>query len=508
MRLGNNVRESSTPSPLNIVFVASEAVPFAKTGGLADVCGVLPAELAKLGHKCTLFIPAYRRAMSCGVPIDATDVGFTIPMGGRHIACRLLKAQLALGVDVYLIDQPQYFDRDHLYGDAGGDFRDNCERFAFFCRAVVHAIEQMDMRPDVVHCHDWQSGLIPAYIATGTGGYGWTKDACSIMTVHNLAYQGRFWHYDMVLTGLDWQYFNWKQMEFYGDLCFLKTGLVFSDAVTTVSPTYAAEIRTPEHGCGLDGVLRDRGDTLIGIVNGVDYQVWNPGSDRALPQTYDVNTWRQGKHACKKQLRGELGLADSDSVLVGIVSRLAAQKGWDLIIPLLQRWLASERPVQWVVLGTGEEPLETELKRLAERFHQKLAIRLEFSESLAHRIEAASDMFLMPSRYEPCGLNQLYSLRYGTVPVVHATGGLADTVVDATPERLADGTATGFAFHSYRLDELENALARAVAACRTEPAVWSALVDNGMRQDWSWQHSAMQYSQVYENTLAHKRSGR
>lgn len=493
-------------SSLQIVFVATEAVPLAKTGGLADVCGVLPCELEKLGHKCSLFIPGHRRALACGLPMEVTDVGFAIPMGGRHVACRLLKTQLpGSSVDVYLVDQPQYYDRDSLYGDSQGDYRDNCERFAFFCRAVVHAIEQMDMRPDIVHCHDWQTGLVPAYTATGAGGYEWTKCASSIMTVHNLAYQGRFWHYDMVLTGLDWRFFNWQQMEFYGDLCFLKTGLVFSDAVTTVSPTYAVEIRTPEHGCALDGVLRDRGESLVGIVNGVDYNVWNPSTDTFLPQTYDVRNWRIGKRACKRKLRGDLGLADGDTVLVGIVSRLAAQKGWDLIIPLLQRWLPTERQVQWIVLGTGEEPIEQELTRLSERYRHKLALKLEFSEALAHRIEAASDIFLMPSRYEPCGLNQLYSLRYGTVPVVHATGGLADTVADATRENLEQGRATGFAFPSYRLDQLEHTLGRAVDICRTEPTLWGKIVENGMAQDWSWRQSAAQYSQLYESTVAKKR---
>ncbi|MCC6511297.1 MAG: glycogen synthase GlgA [Pirellulaceae bacterium] len=499
--------QSTSVTPLHIVFVSAEAVPLAKTGGLADVCGVLPRELAKLGHKCSLFIPGYRRALATSLPLEVTDVGFAIPMGGRHVACRLLKTQLPdSNVDVYLVDQPQYFDRDALYGDVQGDYRDNCERFSFFCRAVVHAIEQMDMHPDVVHCHDWQAGLVPAYVATGSGGYSWTKRCASIMTVHNLAYQGRFWHYDMVHTGLDWQYFNWKQMEFYGDLCFLKTGLVFSDAVTTVSPTYAAEIRTPEHGCALDGVLRDRGESLVGIVNGVDYQVWNPAKDRLLPHQYDVSNWRIGKRVCKLTLRADLGLADTDTVLIGIVSRLAGQKGWDLILPLMQRWLQMERPVQWVVLGTGEEPIESELTQMAAHSKSRVAVRLEFSEALAHRIEAASDIFLMPSRYEPCGLNQLYSLRYGTVPVVHATGGLVDTVVDANQKNLSEGIATGFAFNDYRLDELEHTLGRAVDVCRTEPTIWAKIVECGMRQDWSWQRSATQYVRLYEQTVAKKQS--
>jgi starch synthase len=493
-------------SSLNIAFIAAEAVPLAKTGGLADVCGVLPKELQQLGHRVCLFMPAYRRAFQVGLPIEATDIGFTIPMGGRHVACRIMKTRLPQSaVDVYLVDQPQYFDRDALYGDAAGDYRDNCERFAFFNRAVVHAIEQMGIAPDIVHCHDWQTGLVPAYLATGSGGFGWPKRAASITTIHNLAYQGRFWHYDMVLTGLDWQYFNWKQMEFYGDLCFLKTGLVFSDLVTTVSPTYASEIRTPEFGCGLDGVLRDRGSSLIGIVNGVDYEVWNPATDKFLPRNYSVDNWAEGKAACKAALQRELGLAqDPEAAVVGIVSRIASQKGWDLIIPLMKKWLTT-RPVQWVVLGTGEEHHEQELSRLAQHAPHQLAARLEFSETLAHQIEAASDIFLMPSRYEPCGLNQLYSLRYGTVPVVHATGGLADTVIDATPATLTQQIATGFAFHSYRLEELEAALGKAVDIFSLEKATWARLVENGMRQNWSWQQSAARYAELYERTLANKR---
>ncbi|MFO1063469.1 MAG: glycogen synthase GlgA [Pirellulales bacterium] len=491
---------------MNIAFIAAEAVPLAKTGGLADVCGVLPRELEQLGHRCCLFMPGYRRVFQSGLSIEATQIGFTIPMGGRHVACRIMKTKLpGSSVDVYLVDQPQYFDRDALYGDAQGDYRDNCERFAFFNRAVVHAIEQMDLKIDIAHCHDWQTGLVPAYMATGTGGYGWYRGAASIMTVHNLAYQGRFWHYDMVHTGLDWQYFNWKQMEFYGDLCFLKTGLVFSDSVTTVSPTYAQEIRTPEHGCALDGVLRDRGESLIGIVNGVDYQVWNPATDKYLPQTFTTSDWQSGKGAVKRKLQEQLGLAVDEHIpLIGIVSRIASQKGWDLIVPLLKKWLGNRR-AQWVVLGTGEEHYEQELSRLASHWSQQLAVRLEFSESLAHNIEAGSDIFLMPSRYEPCGLNQLYSLRYGTVPVVHATGGLADTVVNATPDAIAASTATGFAFYSYRLEELENALSRAMDIFGTEKQTWAKLVTTGMDQDWSWKRSAVQYADLYSRVVAKKR---
>jgi starch synthase len=339
---------------------------------------------------------------------------------------------------------------------------------------------------------------MPAYVATGFGGYAWARRAKSVMTIHNLAYQGRFWHYDMVLTGLDWQYYNWQQMEFYGQLNLMKTGIAFADAVTTVSPTYAREITEPEHGCALDGTLRDRGQSLIGIVNGVDYAHWNPAVDPYIAKKFDVSSWKAGKAECKRVLQAAHGLAEEPNTpLIGIIGRLADQKGWDLIIPLLQRGLM-ELPVQWVILGTGEERYAQQLKQLASHSSGKLAIRLEFAEPLAHQIEAASDMFLMPSRYEPCGLNQLYSLRYGAVPIVHSTGGLVDTVTDTTPQSLADGTATGFRFDGYSLESLRACVERALHMFGTQPELWEQIVERGMQQDWSWRQSAAAYERVYQ----------
>ena len=491
---------------LHIARVASEIIPFAKTGGLADVCGSLPRCLAGMGHRCSLFMPAYGMVLRKGLPIEATEVGFTISMAGRQVACRLLKTRLpSSDVEVYLIDQPQYFERESLYGDRQGDYRDNSERFAFFCKSVVHAIEQLDLRIDIAHCHDWQAGLIPAYMATGFGQYGWPHRAASVMTIHNLAYQGRFWHYDMALTGLDWRYFNWREMEFYGDVSYLKTGIVFADKVTTVSPTYASEIRRPEHGCGLDGVLRDRGDDLIGIVNGVDYDQWSPATDAFLPKTYDASTWRDGKAACKAHLQSLFGLPIEPSTpLVGIIGRMASQKGWDLIIETLRQWL-NNRDVQWVILGTGQREYQDELQNLAAHVPHRLGLRLEFSDALAHNIEAGADLFLMPSQYEPCGLNQLYSLRYGTVPVVHATGGLVDTVVDANTDAVRTGTASGFSFHEYSISAMEDALERALALYRTQSQTWGQVVKTGMQQDWSWGQSAAKYLAIYEDCLSKKK---
>jgi starch synthase len=320
-----------------------------------------------------------------------------------------------------------------------------------------------------------------------------------------MSYQGMFWHWDMVLTGLDWRYFNWKQMEYYGQLNLLKTGIVFADALTTVSPTYAREIQSAPLGCGLEGVLSDRRDVLTGIVNGVDYGVWNPATDRHLAAKYDAAGYVTGKAACKAALQRELGLPVLPGApLIGIIGRLVNQKGFDLIAPVLDRWLDAA-DAQWVVLGTGEKQYEELLGQLAQRYPHKLAARLQFSDALAHKIEAGADIFLMPSLFEPCGLNQMYSLKYGTVPVVRATGGLADTIVDATPENLAARKATGFAFHEYSAFSMEEALLRAVTAYKTQPREWHQLVTTGMRQDYSWAASAKEYTSIYDRTVANKR---
>lgn len=488
---------------MHIATISSEMTPLAKSGGLGDVGGALPIALEQTGCRCSAFLPAYRSVMRSGLAITPTRHTFTIHIAGRYVACRLLQTKLpGSEVTVYLIDQPQYFDRDGLYADRHGEYRDNCERFSFFCRAAVEAIAQLELDIDIVHCHDWQAGLMPALIEARRPEFRWMQRVKTVMTTHNLAYQGRFWHLDMPLTGLDWRYFNAEQMEYYGDLNLMKAGIVFADTVTTVSPTYAAEITRPEHGCGLDGILRRRGSDLIGIVNGVDYRQWDPATDPHLPQRFSLSDWQLGKQACKEHLQRELGLeVDPRKPLVGIVSRLASQKGWDLIIPLLLHWLSS-RDVQWAILGTGDPRLEQELRELAKFHSSKLHVSLEFSEQRAHRIEAACDMFLMPSRYEPCGLNQLYSLKYGSVPIVHTTGGLADTVRDATAENLENGTANGFRFDEYSLIGLERALNRSLESYAHRPEEWRMIVETGMRDDWSWTQSAARYVEVFRSTIA------
>lgn len=489
---------------LHIATISSEMVPLAKTGGLGDVCGALPLALDAMGCQCSCFLPAYRSVLQSSLQIEPTHHTFTIYINGRHVACRVLKSRYpGTQVDVYLIDQPQYFDRDGLYFDKNGEYPDNCERFAFFCRAVAEAIDRLNLNIDIAHSHDWQAGLIPAYVRTRFGHYAWMEHAKTVHTIHNLAYQGRYWHLDMPLTGMDWRFFNHDQMEFHGDLNLLKTGIVFADTVSTVSPTYAREITQPKLGCGLDDILKARGENLVGIVNGVDYQQWDPSADEHLPQKFSAEDWQTGKPACKAALQQELGLPQDPNVpLIGIVSRLADQKGWDLIIPLLGYW-AAERNIQWAILGTGDKQYEQRLAALAAQYPEKVAAKLEFSEGVAHRIEAGSDMFLMPSNYEPCGLNQLYSLRYGAVPVVHSTGGLNDTVVDATEGNIANNSANGFRFDQYSETALAMALERAIDTFLHNKSRWNAIVETGMREDWSWQHSAGEYINLFQRTMQH-----
>ncbi len=485
----------------------SEAVPFAKTGGLADVCGALPIELARLGHDVSLFLPAYRSARQSGMPIEPTGIELPIPIGTKTVVGRLLKSHLPeSNVPVYLVEQDQYYDRDALYREAGHDYIDNCERFVFFCRAVMESLRRLSAPVDILHVHDWQTGLIPALLKIEYRAVPPLEHAASVLTIHNLAYQGNFWHWDMTLTGLDWKYFNWQQMEFYGHLNLLKTGIVFADALSTVSPRYAEEIQGPEQGCGLEEVLRSRRDVLRGIINGVDYRQWNPETDPHIAMRYGPENVAEGKAVCKAALQGELSLpVEPRTPLLGLVGRLADQKGWDLLAPVMQDW-ATHHDVQWAVLGTGEPKYHELLEKLAERYPQRIAVRLGFSEALAHRIEAGADMFVMPSRYEPCGLNQLYSLKYGTVPVVRATGGLADTVTNLNEETLAADTATGFSFRDYSSLALSETLRRACDTYANQPEVWRQLIDRGMRQDWSWARSAKEYIELYRLALAQSKS--
>lgn len=492
----------NTGFTLNILFAASEIVPFAKTGGLADVGNALPKALESLGHHPMVFMPAYQSLFQAGFDLEPVDVELKIPVGNQLVEGKVFTCKLPnSNVPVYLIAQHQYFDRDGLYGDHHGDYQDNCARFVFFARAVLECIRLLDLQVDVIHCNDWQTGLIPAIVKLEHRPAGLNCDTATLMTIHNLAYQGTFWHWDMRLTGLDWRHFNWEEMEFYGNLCLLKTGLVYSDAITTVSPTYAAEIQGPENGCGLERVLTHRAAVLSGIINGVDYEIWNPATDPNLIANYSTDNWRTEKAKCKADLQQIMGLpVDPKVPVVGIIGRLAEQKGWDLIIDLMRASLR-ENLLQWVILGTGDATFERQISEMARDCPDKVGAQLTFSNELAHKIEAGSDMFLMPSRYEPCGLNQLYSLKYGTVPIVRETGGLKDTVVNADEQSIINGTANGFSFLDYSHEAIHDALSRALITYFDHKEVWERIVENGMRQDWSWAESARKYVSVYESTL-------
>ncbi len=490
---------------MRIVVASSEAVPFSKTGGLADVATALADAVASLGHSVWLVTPLYPQVLAKGglngLAIEPTGIQLDIPIGNRHVTGGVRRARLpGSAVTVFLIEQAGYFDRPGLYQEHGTDFRDNCERFTFFGRAVLSLASHLRMRPDIVHANDWQTGLIPALLAIEGREPDTFETTASVFTIHNMAFRGLFWHWDMLLTGLDWKYFNWKQMEFYNQLSLLKTGIAFADAITTVSPTYNREVQTPEFGYGLDGQLRSRREDFVGILNGVDTKIWNPQTDPALPANFSIVDLDEGKRICKRRLQEEFGLPVRDECpLLAVVSRLTDQKGLDLLMQGSETLFAKD--LQLCVLGSGEKKYQDWLVELSQRLPEKVAIRIGFDEALAHRIEAGADMFLMPSQFEPCGLNQMYSLLYGTVPIVHAVGGLADSVVDASADNLAHGTATGFSFSAYSAAELLKTIERALTLFQ-DKSEWLRLVRSGMNQDWSWRRSALQYIRVYEKAVA------
>jgi starch synthase len=507
--------------PLRVLFAASEVVGFAKTGGLADVAGALPHALAKRGLQVAVILPLYRCVRTGTHRLTPTDVAFTVPLGPRVVTGRLWRTTLPHSdVPVYLVEQPDLFERDdsahgrglYQYTTPGGrrhDYADNAERYIFFCRAVMETLPRLDVHYEVLHCNDWQTGLLPAYLRELYGRQSHLHAKAysglrTLMTVHNIAYQGLFPAGVMPLTGLHQRLFNHRQLEFYGHLNFLKAGCVFADWINTVSPRYAEEIQTMVFGCGLEGVLTERHAVLSGIVNGVDYRDWDPATDRHLPAHYDADTVFDRKPACKLALQAEYSLPQRAEVpLLSMVARLVEQKGVSLLVQSAHELLSHD--IQLVILGEGDPTAQRQLTHIREHFPQKMGLRLGFDEGLAHRIEAGADIFLMPSQYEPSGLNQLYSLRYGTVPVVRAVGGLYDTITDTTAATLAAGTATGFRFGPYTATAFQQAVHRALACYYYQPEVWRQVVRTGMRQDWSWDRSAAEYERLYERLAARGR---
>ncbi|HTA40864.1 MAG TPA: glycogen synthase GlgA [Bryobacteraceae bacterium] len=469
-----------------ILMVSPEVSPWAKTGGLADVVGALPAALARAGHAVATVVPRYHDARSA--PAKRVIERLNIPLGkfGYDVAIYELRAG---DTSIYFVDQPSLFDRAGLYSDARGDFPDNHLRFAVFAKAALEVSRRL-FGADIIHCHDWQASLAPVYLKDPRIADPHFLGVPTLLTIHNLGYQGVFDRTAFDDLHLPPEFNSVDGMEFFGRINFLKTGILWADRLNTVSPKYAEEIQTPEFGFALDGLLQDRRDSLSGILNGVDYGQWNPETDPLVPAKYSA-TDLSGKRICKAALLREMGLPEKaiDRPLLGVISRFTAQKGFDLIAEAARDLFSGD--VYLVALGSGEAKWEAIFRDLQAEFPERVAVRFGYDDRLAHSIEAGADIFLMPSRYEPCGLNQIYSLRYGTVPVVRATGGLDDTIT-AFPA----STATGFKFVDYNGEALLDAVRQACALWENDTA-WRQMMVRGMKKDFSWTASANQYSTLY-----------
>lgn len=492
---------------LRVLIASSEVAGFAKTGGLADVAAALPRALARMGNQVAVAMPFYAAIRRSGIPVERTNIVLPVPMGPRVLACRLYRAQLSNSdVPVYLIEHEPYYDRDdpragkglyqQQWGGNKADYADNAERFVFFARAVMELVPHLGFSLDVIHANDWQTGLIPAYLKETYRIQPGYQKIRSVYTIHNIAYQGIFGRPVMNITGLPSWLFNTSQLEFHSFMNFLKGGIVFADAVTTVSPTYAREIQTAEFGYGLEGLLASVHGKLSGIVNGCDYEQWDPAADRHIAARYTSKSVFENKPLCKADLQRRFHLPEEPRTpILGVVARLVNQKGIDLVMSAAQGFL--DLGCQIIVLGDGDQEYHYQLQAFRDKNPSRVGIYLGFDEALAHVIEAGSDLFLMPSRYEPCGLNQMYSLRYGTPPVVRSTGGLADTVVNATLENLADKRATGFSFNDYTANALYETVKWALTLYRDRPSDFQQVVLTGMAQDWSWDRSAAAYEALY-----------
>ncbi len=500
---------------MRILTVASEAVPFAKTGGLADVIGALPVALARLGHHVDVVIPRYR-----GVTAGEQTGTVTVRLGGQvadagiwvdhgpdvSAEARIAKAegsapQTQGRVRTIFVEQPNYFDREFLYGTAQQDYPDNPERFAFLALAALEWAASASARFDVIHAHDWQAGLVPMLLETGRARPTLARTP-SVFTIHNLAYQGVFDASWLPRLGFGWDLMRIDALEYWGRISYLKSGLMFSRMITTVSPRYSREIQTPEFGFGFDGILRHRSDDVVGILNGIDYDQWDPARDPYIPESYDASHLA-GKRAAKQAVLERFGMPAGEAALarplVGLISRLVDQKGFDLIAAIADE--LTDLDASFVLLGNGDRRYEDLWLGLAARHPDRIGTRIGFDEPLAHLIEAGADLFLMPSRFEPCGLNQMYSLRYGTVPLVRAVGGLYDTVRNFNPRT---GEGTGFSFDDYSAQALLNTLRWALEIYR-DRATWQRIQCEGMTQDFSWDASARQYVKVYERAVASSR---
>jgi len=466
---------------MKILLAASEVVPFAKTGGLADVVGALPLALQDLGQEVIIAMPRYKCINESKFKIQRVKDDISCSMIGKNIKA-------------YFIENDKYFNRDGLYQDKAGDFKDNLDRFSYYCKRTLTLLKEIDFsavggsafggKPDIIHCHDWQSALIPVYLKTLYKDDPFYKNIKTILTIHNIGYQGLFAREEFPKLGLDWSLFNIEGLEFYGKINILKGGMEFSDTINTVSPTYSKEIQTKEFGFGLEGVLQRRSHDVFGILNGLDYSIWNPQTDKYIAQSYSLESM-QDKSEDKEDLQEYCNLPKESGIpIFGIVSRLAEQKGFDILVDSFKS--ICKMDLQLVILGTGDLKYHLILQELAKKYPKVLSLHLKFDDPLAHKIYAGSDIFLMPSKYEPCGLGQMISLKYGTIPLVFKTGGLADTVNEKN----------GFIFENYSKGDLIKTIKKSIAAFKDKKK-WFLLQNSAMKCNFSWEESAKKYLQVY-----------
>ena len=481
---------------MHIVFAASECAPWAKTGGLADVVSALPKMLVKMGHKVQVYLPYYRQVakMVPTPPVVLSSV--TIPFASYNRFARILDGGNAEGVQVYFVDVPELFDRESFYSTPSGDYPDNAERFGSFSRAVIEASKIIGV-PDVYHVHDWQTSMLAVMLRSIYYFDPALRHIPTLLTIHNAGYQGTFPPRTMETLCLPWDMFTFDKLEQYDQVNFLKGGIVYADAITTVSATYAQEIQTQEFGNGLEGTLRRRAADLFGILNGADYSEWDPAKDPLIAAHYSPQKL-DGKKECRRDLLHAFRFEDvsDDTAIIGVVSRFATQKGIDFIVDIADRLLKED--VVLVILGNGEEYYERLLTEMAARYPDKIRVQVKFDNVMAHKIEAGSDMFLMPSRYEPGGLNQIYSLKYGTIPIVRATGGLQDSI-----DEVPNGGGNGFKFWGYNPDDLFDAVRRALEVFHDKKA-WKAMMKRAMEQDFSWEKPAQEYVRVYERIVQNR----
>ncbi len=480
---------------LKILLAASEVYPYAKTGGLADIAGSLPKALKLLGHDIRVIMPKHKCVAQCPLGIRPMGLDVTIPIGGTFKNGFLYTGNLDGDIPVYFVGNESYFSRDPIYGTRHGDYPDNAERFIFFCRSVLEVCKSIRFQPDIIHCNDWQTALIPTYLKTIYAKDKWFKSTRTVFSIHNLGYQGNFPSSELKTAGLPFSIFTPQGVEFYNHFSFLKSALVHADLLTTVSPTYAKEIQTKAFGFKMDGVLRKRSKDLVGILNGVDYQEWNPASDPSIEKNFTPENVA-GKLACKRKLADLFSLKiEDDTPILSMVTRLSSQKGIDLVIDILGDLLSEG--VAFVLLGSGDSMYEDYFLKTSKRLPARIGVRIGFDEKLAHQILAGSDILLMPSQYEPCGLTQMYSLKYGTVPVVRSVGGLADSIKEFN---LKTSKGTGFKFKKFTPDHLHKAVQKALSVYRKKNQ-WQKLILNDMNADFGWDRAAKKYCQLFQRVL-------